>query len=500
MIAGNKGSGTESRDNRPVNQTSDGSCDMESNETNKSVKNVCVKIKEESNMDDTCTYGTSNCDVTGFIGQLSDYPSDNSGKRNLDEHSELRSAFRDDTDYAVCIKYEPNASELETDPVASVNGVNPGKSRVQTKDYYIEPEEARNKLSYHDHPDHGQLYHYSPDNSHYSGGDGKNAFYNLQNEDTQINDGPVNCEIPENPTQKNTVPYTDKKSGNTGHNHHDHNHIFSISYEKINGSEKNDNSTEQQYTTRKVFKCDICSYIITMYTCNVCNYSTDESSRLVIHQRKHTGKFKCDVCRYSATSSYSLRTHKKKHKTEKPFKCDVCSYSTYWSSTLKKHKTIHTGEKPYKCDLCSYSTSHSGYLSVHRRIHTGEKPYKCDVCNYSASQSCTLSAHKRKHTGEKPYKCDVCNYRTDRPYHLAKHKQKHTGENPDICDVCSYTTAYISNMRSHKRRRIGEKQYKCDVCSYSTNWSHNLVIHKRKHTGVKPYMFDHCYCKQSAVA
>ena len=107
MSAGNKGSGTKSRDNRPINKTSDGLCDMECNETNKSVKNVCVQIKEEPHMDDTCTYGTSSCDVTGFIGQISDYPSENSGTTNLDVHSKLRSVFRDGTDYAVCIKYEP---------------------------------------------------------------------------------------------------------------------------------------------------------------------------------------------------------------------------------------------------------------------------------------------------------------------------------------------------------------------------------------------------------
>ena len=74
MIAGNKGSGTDSRDNRHVNQTSDGSCDMESNKTDKSVRNIGVKIKEEP-LDDTCTYGTSSCNVTRFyFGQFSDYP------------------------------------------------------------------------------------------------------------------------------------------------------------------------------------------------------------------------------------------------------------------------------------------------------------------------------------------------------------------------------------------------------------------------------------------
>ena len=393
MSAGNKGSGSESRDNRHVNQTRDGSRGMESNETDQSVKNFGVQIKEEPNMDDTCTYGTSSCNVTGFIGILSDHLNDNSGKRNLDVHSELGSVLRDGTDYAVCIKYEPQSSEPETDPVVSVNDVNPGKSHVQTKD--------SNKLCYHEHQDNGQSYHDNLANSHYAGGDIKNASCNLQKKDTKIIYGTVKCEIPENRTQKNTVPYTNNNSGNSGHNHHDHNHIFSVSYEKINGSDNSESSPEQQDTTRKVFKCDICSYVITMFMCNVCSYSTDESSRLVIHKRKHTGEkpFKCDVCSYSTTSSYSLHTHKKEHTVtvEKVFKCDVCTYSTNWSSNLVKHKRKHTGENPYKCDVCSYSTSYAGSLLVHKRKHTSEEPYKCDVCSYSTHWFRNLDRHKRKH-------------------------------------------------------------------------------------------------------
>ena len=451
MIAGNIGPGTKSRDNRPVNQTSDGSCDMESNETDQSVKNVGVQIKEEPNMDDTCTYGTSSCDVASFIGQISDYPSDNSGKGNLYVHSELGSVFRDGTDYAVCIKYEPNTSELAIDSVASVNDVNPGKSHDQTKD--------GNKRSYHEHQDNWQSYHDNLVNSHYAGGDIKNASCILQKKDTKIINGTVKCEIPENRTQKNTVPYTNNNSGNSAHNHHDHNHIFSVSYEKINGSDNSDSSPEQQDTTRKVFKCDICSYVITMYMCNVCSYSTDESSRLVIHQRKHTGEksYKCNMCSYSATSSYRLRKHKQTHTVdvvEKKFKCDVCSYSTNWSSNLEKHKRKHTGVKPYKCDVCNYTTSHSGALSAHKRKHTSEEPYKCDVCSYSTKWSNELVIHKRKHTGEKPY----------------------------MCDVCSYTTISARHLRSHKRNHTAEKLYKCDVCSYSTIWRSALVVHNRKHT------------------
>ena len=465
MIAGNKGSGTDSRDNRHVNQTSDGSCDMESNKTDKSVRNIGVKIKEEP-LDDTCTYGTSSCDVTGFIGQLSDYTSDNSGKSNLNVHSEPSSVFRDGTAYAVCIKYEPNASELAIDPVASVNDVNPGKSNDQTKD--------SNKLCYHEHQDNWQSYHENPVNSHYAGGDIKNASCKMQKNDTKINYGKVKCEISENPTQKNTAPYTNNNSRNSGHNHHDHKHIFSVSYEKISGSDKIDNSQEQQNITRKVFKCDICSYSITMPFDSEANYRKDTEMK----------QYKCDMCSYSTVNPRNLAYHHQNHKGEKLYKCR--------SDHQVVHQRKHTGEIPYKCNVCSYRTGWRSALAVHKRKHTGEIPYKCDVCSYSTKWSNELVMHKRKHTGEKPYKCDVCSYSTSRSDYLVVHQRKHTGEKPYMCDVCSYTTISARHLRSHKRNHTAEKLYKCDMCSYSTVWRSALVVHNRKHTVEKPYMCDVC--------
>ena len=365
MSAGHIGSGTEPRDNRHVNHTSDGSRDMESSETDQSVQNFGVQIKDEPNTDDTCTYGTSSRNVTGIIEQFSDYPSENSGKGNLYVHSELGSVFRDGTDYAVCIKYEPKSSEPVTDPVASVNYVDSGKSHVMTKDYLIKPEKASSKLCYHEHSDNKMSYHDNPDNNHH-GGHGKNTFCNLQNQNTQTKYGTLKYKNPRNPTQKNTVSYTNNNSGNSGHNHHDHNHIFSISDEKINGSDNSDNSPEQQHTTRKVFKCDICSYIITMPSDSEAN------------SRKDT--------------------------VMKQYNCDICSYSTVYPRNLAFHNQKHTGVKLHKCNVCSYSTDESGRLLIHKRKHTGETPFKCDMCSYSTTSSGSLKTHKQRHAVEKPFK------------------------------------------------------------------------------------------------
>ena len=553
----NIGPGTESRDDLLVNQTSDVSRDMGSSEAAKRFQHLDVQIKEEPIMNGTS--GTSNCNEMEFIRHLlvSDYR-DHTGKMNLDVHNNPRFIFRVDTDYAVCIKNEPESNSCEAiDPVASMNDANPSKA----KSYHESLGKNSNSGCYYENdgkPDNG-------DNGHcYI--DCKPASYDLQNHATQIKDGPMKCEIAEDLIHRNTLPCTDtiNNSGSSVHNYHDHHHTFSISYEKLNSSDNKDSSTEGELTKHEVFKCDICSYTIIMPCHTETNYSgmrrysTVKPNNLVTNQRKRTGEkpYKCDECSYSSDRRGDLVRHKKKHIGEKPYKCDVCNYCTFMSCDLVKHKRKHTGEKPYMCDVCNYCTTRSDQLADHqarhteeklhkcdlcsygsvrfrdlvmhiKRKHTGEKLYKCDVCSYSTTSSgqladhqerhkhekgekiykcdvCTtgssnLVRHKRKHTGEKSFKCDVCSYCAKESSNLVRHKRKHTGEKSFKCDVCSYCAKESSNLVRHKRKHTGEKSFKCDVCSYRTTGSSNLVRHKRKHTGEKSFKCDVCsYCAKES--
>ena len=359
---------TESRNDDHVNQTSDGSCDM-----GPEVQNLGVQIKEEPDTYDT--RGNSSCD-TGFIGQLYDHSSENTRKSDLHVHNDPGFVFRDGTDYAVCIKYEPHS---ESNPDASVTDVNIRK-----------PDNHDNKS----HQDNGHSYHASVDYSHCYV-DCRPASNIILTKDTQAKYGTMKCEIPVHHI-KNNVPYNCNSSGSNVHNHHDHNHIFSISYEKINISENDHTNTEGQLTTHEVYRCGICSYSIIM-PCHETNNQKDTEKK----------QYKCDKCSCSSMKPNNLVTHKRKHTREKLHKCDVCSYSTTRSILLAEHQAMHTGEKPYKCDVCRFSTVRSRNLVAHKRKHTGEKPYKCDVCSYSAVRAGDLVRHKKKHTGLRPYSCGV---------------------------------------------------------------------------------------------
>ena len=279
---------TDSRDNRPVNQTSDGSRDIESSETAQSFQSLDVQIKEEPGKYNTS--GSTYSDTEGFIGQFAKYPIDITGKRDLDVHSDQKFVCRDGTDYAVCMKYEPDS---ESNPDASVNDVNIRK-----------PDNHDNKS----HQDNRHSYHASVDYSHCYV-DCRPASNSVT--DTQAKYGTMKCEIPVHHIKKKNVPYNYNSSGSNVHNHHDHNHIFSVSYEKINISENDHTNTEGQLTTHEVYRCGICCYSIIMPYHAETNYKKDT-----------------EKCSYSSVKPNNLVTHKRKHTREKLHTCDVCSYIT----------------------------------------------------------------------------------------------------------------------------------------------------------------------------
>ena len=411
---------TEAESSEPDNQSShesgDYKFDVEFHHTAKSFANVNVQLKEEPNACDIRSSYSSN--ETETRDQLIDNQSCNSGDK--DKHVRMATSCLDryGTNYAVCIKFEPNSCEVKNSCMKSESDVDIGKT------YHIDG---------------------SPDNSHCYKNDSHDS-HDILNRDVQHTCRPIESEIHE----------SNLKETNTEH---------SVPCDNIY---KSDELARHKDKRRKI-----------TYTCDICRYSTAWPDHFLEHKRKHTQEYPyiCDVCSYSAAKSSHLDAHKRKH-TEKPYKCEKCSYRTDMSDRLEAHKRKHT-EKPYKCNMCSFRAYWPSVLARHTRKHT-EKPYKCDVCSYSTAWSSHSEAHKRKHAEEISYKCDVCSYSSKWPSDLARHKLKHTGEKPYKCDVCSYSSKWSSDLARHKRTQC-HKDKKPFKCSYTTVSSRTLNKHEIKH-------------------
>ena len=121
---------TESSERYQDNQASDGSSHykgaIQFSEAAKSFQNVNVEIKEEPNVYDTCSTYRSN--ETEARDQHSDHQSDNSREEVEHEHPGTSCLDRYGTNYAVCIKYEPNSYEVRKSCMKSESGMNIGKT------------------------------------------------------------------------------------------------------------------------------------------------------------------------------------------------------------------------------------------------------------------------------------------------------------------------------------------------------------------------------------
>nr|XP_056708209.1 zinc finger protein 165-like [Euleptes europaea] len=127
---------------------------------------------------------------------------------------------------------------------------------------------------------------------------------------------------------------------------------------------------------------------------------------------------------FSQNSSV-LKSHRAGGKAHKCLACGKCFLS---SSKLIIHQRTHTGEKPYECSDCGKTFRSSSVLYRHQRIHTGEKPHECPVCGRRFSSNSNLNRHQRIHTGEKPYECSNCGKSFIQRANLNKHHKIHIGD------------------------------------------------------------------------
>ncbi|XP_077109814.1 oocyte zinc finger protein XlCOF8.4-like [Ranitomeya variabilis] len=140
--------------------------------------------------------------------------------------------------------------------------------------------------------------------------------------------------------------------------------------------------------------------------------------------------------------------------SEKFYSCSECVKCFVYKSRLVKHQRTHTGEKPFSCSECEKCFANKSTLVRHQRIHTGEKPFSCSECGKCFADKSTVITHRRTHTGEKPFSCSECEKCFADKSTFLRHQRSHTGHKPFSCSECGKC---FTNKRSFTKHQISNK-------------------------------------------
>jgi len=197
--------------------------------------------------------------------------------------------------------------------------------------------------------------------------------------------------------------------------------------------------------------------------------------------------YPCDICNKTFKRLADMKRHKQTHVARTRYSCDQCDFSAFETSRLNRHIQLrHITEaediKPYPCDQCSRSFNDKTSLNRHiDSSHTGIV-HPCIQCGKVFKRTNDLKTHEKKHEGIL-YPCDQCEFSSTAPELLKRHKQRIHEEKKFQCDHCPYTGSTSGNLKLHIESRHLGIRYPCAQCGFQASSKRRLVTHKEAKHG-----------------
>lgn len=233
------------------------------------------------------------------------------------------------------------------------------------------------------------------------------------------------------------------------------------------------------------------------YTCDICNSSFEQKSKIMRHiTSKHSfhRPFKCSICSKAFKYKCDLKAHKLVHETVHSsllHRCDKCDYGTKTKNNLKSHYIRkHTDDYKFSCEHCGKRFKMEWDLKFHVGTH-GNSQHMCDICGRFYTSSYSLYKHRKvAHLNDYKYQCSVCNKRLLTQENLDNHMLQHS--RTYSCKECAKVFASKRYLSTHMTTHTGVKPYPCHVCEKNFRTSHMRNTHLLTHSAERPHICDLC--------
>lgn len=247
-------------------------------------------------------------------------------------------------------------------------------------------------------------------------------------------------------------------------------------------TEEDQSSSQMKKDETKLPQCKIKRN----YSCNNCNYFTQNPRRFLMHLRDTHGEKininECKLCLYASRHYQKLVRHMRMvHGSTEGI--NEPTQSRRHRSSLKMMRTKRTPlfhddseERPEEPNFIP-----SFEISTPIPGDTGPRLEKCSMCSFTALSHDSLKAHEREdHAQTKFFRCTRCSYVTHIRARYSKHIKYHSM--PMIkCHMCDFRTPYKWNLDRHMKNHGGQGPFKCSACTFSADIKQSLTVHETNH-------------------
>ena len=235
---------------------------------------------------------------------------------------------------------------------------------------------------------------------------------------------------------------------------------------------------------------------MTDLTCRQCDFDGETVDEIKNHlEMKHhmvdgqeENKYSCDFCEYETNDLKSRDDHA--FENHGKIDCDKCEYSALDAGIMKKHMQKHTGRIIYTCGICEFEATNQSFLEAHTESKHSKKsdilpPNKCDRCEKVFVEMLQFKHHICK--PQSKYQCEQCTFAAVSLSELLDHVEtKHTNNPAQTisdpsrikCDQCDFTAENVSTFILHIRT-----EHRHELCQYCDHVAQNR-------DALKAHMFD----------